>query len=300
VLAVLVAIVLSAGAGVLAERRFPTRADRVASRGMWLVLYVALPLVAFFSIARLDVNGRTVGGIGVGYVAVATAGLFAWLVARRLLALPRPEAGESTIGAIVANTGFLGIPVCAALLGHGAVALAVAWDTLISAPTLFLGAFGIGAAVGRGVGESAGERLRSFVVRNPPLLALVLGLVVPESFSPDVLYHAARVLALLILPIGFFTVGVALAEETALPPRLSRPALVSVLGRIVVAPGVVLLASLAVTLPKPYLLQAAMPIGVNSLVVTRAFGLNHRPMAAAIVWSTTLALIGFAVVGPSL
>jgi predicted permease len=62
----------------------------------------------------------------------------------------------------------------------------------------------------------------------------------------------------------------------------------------------VLLASLAVTLPKPYLLQAAMPIGVNSLVVTRAFGLNHRPMAAAIVWSTTLALIGFAVVGPSL
>ena len=114
------------------------------------------------------------------------------------------------------------------------------------------------------------------------------------------LLHAARVVVLLILPIGFFTVGVALAEEASLPPRLSPPALVSVLSRIVVAPGIVLLVSLVLTLPRAYLLQAAMPVGVNALVVARAFGLDRRPIAAAILWSTTLVLVGLALVGPSL
>jgi predicted permease len=300
VLPVVLAIVASTALGVVAERRWPTRADGVARRGMSFVLYVVLPIVAFFSIARLHVTAGIAGGIGAGYLAVTTAGLVAWFASRRLLRLDRPEAGEATIGALVANTGFLGIPVCAAVLGHQAVGLAVAWDTLISAPTLFLGAFGLGAAVGREAGASARERLRSFALRNPPLIGLVLGLLAPESLAPDPVYHAARVVVLLILPIGFFTVGVALAGEASLPPRLSPPALVSVVSRIVVAPGIVLLVSLVLTLPRAYLLQAAMPVGVNALVVARAFGLDRRPIAAAILWSTTLVLIGLAIVGPSL
>jgi predicted permease len=41
-----------------------------------------------------------------------------------------------------------------------------------------------------------------------------------------------------------------------------------------------------VRLPTTYLLQAAMPSAINSLLVGHAYGLDQRLIATAIVWST--------------
>ena len=61
--------------------------------------------------------------------------------------------------------------------------------------------------------------------------------------------------------------------------------------RIVVAPLALLgLATLAGGVPDAYLLQAAMPVGVNTLVVAHAYDLDETLAAAALAWSTALAL----------
>ena len=60
----------------------------------------------------------------------------------------------------------------------------------------------------------AASALRAFLARNPPLLAVVLGLVAPASLAPEALVDLARALAVaLIAPLGFFALGVILMVE---------------------------------------------------------------------------------------
>ena len=56
------------------------------------------------------------------------------------------------------------------------------------------------------------------------------------------------------------------------------------------------ISELVVKLPSAYLLQAAMPTGINSLIVGHAYGLEQRLIATIIVWSTmAVMVIGLAI-----
>ncbi len=141
-------------------------------------------------------------------------------------------------------------------------------------------------------GQPPALRLRTYVLRNPPLIAVAAALVAPDALAPDVLVDVAKVAVVALAPIGFFVVGVRLAvERIGFPPPLSAPVAVVVGLRIVVAPLLMLgLAAVVADVPDAYLLQAAMPVGVNTLVVAHAYDLDHAIAAAALAWSTTIAL----------
>ena len=66
-------------------------------------------------------------------------------------AAPAPRARRATgaliCSVVLVNTGYLGIPLSAALLGSDALDEAIAWDTLVSGPMLFV----VGFAARRGV-----------------------------------------------------------------------------------------------------------------------------------------------------
>jgi predicted permease len=296
VIAVAAAIVASVGTGAWLERRFGVRAQGWAKRALTLVLYVVLPPVAFFNVARLHFTVDVGGGIALALLTLGVVGVLAAIAARRLW-LARASAGALIVSVIQVNTGYLGIPLCATLLGHDAIGPAVAYDALVTGPGLLLGAFGVGAAFGDRAGEGLAERARAFLLRNPPLLATVAGLLAPDALAPDVLVDASRVLVIALLPVGFTVLGITLAaeaEEGALriPPPLTRPVAVVLALRLLVAPA--LLAALALPLldpPDAFLIQAAMPAGLNGLVVAHAYGLDLRLSAAAIAWSTAIVLV---------
>jgi predicted permease len=61
--------------------------------------------------------------------------------------------------------------------------------------------------------------------------------------------------------------------------------------RLIVAPALLYLLALPlIDLPGPYLLLAAMPCGINTMVVTHAYGLDLRISAGAVAWSTAIAV----------
>jgi predicted permease len=79
--------------------------------------------------------------------------------------------------------------------------------------------------------------------------------------------------------------------------RPERPVLLVLGLRLIIAPLIVGgLSALIVHVPSAYLLQAAMPTGINSLIVGHAYGLDQRLIATIIVWSTATALVGGLVV----
>ncbi len=209
-----------------------------------------------------------------------------------MLRLQAPAAAMVVVAAIMANSGYFGAPVVATLLGHDELGAAVTFDALVGGPVFFVAAFGV-AALFTTRGQPPARRLRTYVLRNPPLIAVAAALVAPDALAPDVLVDVARVAIVVLAPIGFFVVGVRLAvERIGFPPALNAPVAVVVGLRLVVAPLLMLgLAAVVSDVPDAYLLQAAMPVGVNTLVVAHAYDLDHAIAAAALAWSTALALV---------
>ncbi len=291
-------IVVAAAAGIAAELRWRERAGDGARRMLLVVLYGFLPPITFFNLARADLDLDAGVGVVLAYVALGTAAFAAWLIATRVLRLERSSVGAVIVCALVANTGYLGYPLVVTLLGSDRLSEAVVYDVLVSAPALLLAAFAVGAAFGTKAGEGAGQRTGSFFTRNPPLYAAIAALVAPDALAPDLLVDASRVLVIAILPIGFFAVGTLLAEEAeegqlAFPPPLSSPAAVAVALRIGLVPALLFaMAAPLIDLPDPYLLMAAMPTGINSLIVGHVYGLDLKVIAQSVTWSTAIVVVG--------
>ncbi|HWC07829.1 MAG TPA: AEC family transporter [Solirubrobacterales bacterium] len=289
-------IFLSVGVGIWAEHRRPEAAGAAARRSLHFVLYVPIPLVVFFNLAHADLDVEHGVGILLGLVSIAASAVLAWIVCNRFLHLSRPQTGAVLVTTLSLNSAYLGYPLTAALLGRDELPTAVLFDVLVCAPSLLLGAFAVGAAFGEEAGESPRERIVAFFARNPPLYAAVAGLLAPEALAPDVLVDFSQALIVAILPLGFFAVGATLAENAEhgvlpMPPKLTRPVVLALVSRLLIAPGLlILLASPLVDLPAPYLLIAAMPAGVNSLIVANAYGLDMEIVAETIAWSTALVI----------
>jgi malate permease and related proteins len=296
VLVTIVAIAVSASAGVAAEQRWPATAVSWARRLLVISLYTLIPVVVFFNLDRAHLNADLAGGLVTGWVAILSAVGLAWVAGSRLLRLARPSTGTLISTTAVPNSGYLGYPLTASLLGFHALGQAVVYDVIVVSPCLLLIAFGAGASFGTRAGESPRERAIAFFTRNPPLYAAIAAVIAPASFAPNVLVDISRGMVIALLPIGFFAVGAVLAEEVEgrtleLGSPFSPPIGAAILLRLAIAPGLLLLLSLPfIDLPGPYLLLAAMPCGVNSLVVSHVYGLDAKLAAQAVAWTTAIAV----------
>ena len=296
VLLTVAVIIAATAAGVSAELRWHDRAAAAARATLTASVYTLLPFVTFFNLAHLHFDTDVGVGILLGWIAVGTVTVLAWL-AGRSLDLPRPTRGAMITCALIANTGYLGYPLCASLLGYDALGQAVAWDVLVGGPALLLVGFAVGAAFGTKAGDSPSDRVRAFFTKNPPLYAAIAGLLAPGALAPDLLVDASRVGVVALLPIGFFAVGAILAEEAeegylTLGSPFRPEVSIAILLRMVVAPALLLaMAAPLIDLPDPYLLLCAMPVGINTLLVGHVYGLDLRLAAQAVAWSTAIAVI---------
>ncbi len=284
-------MVLATAGGLAAERRFAAGAQRLSRQSMSLLLYAVLPAVAFFNIARLEITVDVGAGLALGWLALGGAALLGHLLATRVLHLSRAATGVLINTAMHGNTAYLGLPLCVALLGSEHLSEAVAYDVLVQLPIFLIGVAGVGATFGTAGGGGWEERLRAFLLRNPPLWGTVAGLLAPAALAPDAL------VVLAMLPVGFFAVGVTMgaeSEQGAIPlvPRFGAPEAAAVGLRLVVAPLLLLaLATPLIDLPPAYLLQAATPVGISGLVIAHAYGLDMGFAAAAIAWTTAVVLV---------
>jgi malate permease and related proteins len=291
------AIAVATAIGIGAERRFGERAQRESQRALLGTLYFVVPFVVFFNLARAQIDVNAGGGVVLAYLALGATATAAYLISTKVLHLSRPATGAVMCCAIQANTGYLGYPMIVALLGSHALSVGVVYDVLTQAPTLLIGGFAIGAAFGSKAGEGARARTIAFLTRNPPLWAGIVALLVPDSLAPDSLVDISRVVVFAILPVGFFAVGVQLAAEAEhgdlrVPPPLTRPVATAVALRLVMAPALLLLLALPlIDLPGPYLLLAAMPSGINTMLIAHAYGLDLRVTAEAVAWSTGIVVV---------
>lgn len=291
---VIAGILIAALAGAWAEVRFAERAERAADWTLQASLYVLAPPVIFFNLVGQEFSLDTGGGLALAWISTLSTGGIAYLLTRNRL--PHAACGAVVVATLTVNSGYLGYPLTTILFGPEKLHLAVAYDSLVTIPILITAAFAVGAALGEEAGEGARERTWSFIVRNPLLPVFVLAMLAPDAWAPPILVQISQIMVFALLPVGFFAVGVHLAAispgRLSVPP-LSKRVLAAVGLRMGVAPALLFLIALPILqLPPVYLFQAAMPCGLNGLLVANAFGLDRRTSAGAIAWSTALMLAG--------
>ncbi|HWV88191.1 MAG TPA: AEC family transporter [Capillimicrobium sp.] len=305
VVGVAAVIAASIAAGIVAEPRLADGGRGIARRLTRALLWVVAPFIYFFVVARLELTAGVGVGIVLSYAALGIVTGIAWLVATRWLRLSRPATGAFVVAVLIANTGYVGLPLTGAALGSGQLGYAIAYDSAVNAPLFVVVAMSIGAVMGS---EAAAPRrdLALALLRNPLLIAVVLGLIAPDALAPDLLVDVAQVLVYAMVPLAFFVVGLSLgaeSEEGALtfPPALTAPVAGVLALRLVVAPLLLLgLSAAFIDVPDAYLLQAAMPCGVNSVLVAHLYGLDQRIAASAVAWSTMIVLVVAVAVSPLL
>jgi predicted permease len=272
----------------------PGRAGTGSRRALTLVLYTVLPAVVFLNLVRADLDQDLLVGIGLGWVTVVVCATVAFAIGSRWLALERPQIGALLCCILVSNTAYLGYPLVAALLGFDELSDAVAFDVGVGATSLLIGAFSVGAAFGTKAGETPRERVRSFFARNIPLYAAALAVIAPEWMAPEWAVDASRVAIVLMLPVGFFAVGAALAEdseeaELRFPPPFTRETATVVAMKLILMPALLFLLALPfIELPTSFLLLAAMPSGLNAMIVVHTYGLDLKITANALIWTTAI------------
>ena len=287
-------VVAATTVGIVAYHR-TAAAPVAARRALALMLWVLIPFVSYVNFAHLQLSLGAGVGLLLGYIGLGIAGSLAWSLGKRI-GMARSAFGGLICTVILANTGYLGLPMAIALLGTHALPHAVAWDQVISGPMVFTAGFAVGAAFGTGerAGAGIGERLKLFLTRNPPLWGAVAGLLVPAGWAPNPLPYVSRQVIEAMLVLGFFAVGVYLSSErreehAPLFQRPDRVVAISLVCRFLVNPALLgAVALLGVGIPSAYFLQAAMPCGINGLIVGHAFGLDQRLIATSIMWSTLL------------
>ncbi len=296
-------IAAATAAGIVAEPHLRDSGRPLAGLLTRGLLWGLLPVLYFFVVARLKLTAGVGVGLLFGYLELATVGVLAWLAATRLLRLSRAATGSLVIVVILANTGYLGLPLVTALLGTAQLPFAIAYDSAVSAPMFLIAAMAVGAALAtRGAGTPS-ERARALLI-NPPLWAVIAGLLAPESAAPDIALDVAHALVYALIPIGFFIVGLTLGAESeegqlSFPPALSVPVVVALGLRLVLAPVLMLtLALLVHDVPDAYLLQAAMPCGANAVLIAHLYGLDLKIASSAVAWSTMLVLVAAVVASP--
>jgi len=220
---------------------------------------------------------------------------------------------DAAMGALVAafpNTGFMGVPLLAALLGPqsaGPVIVLIVVDMVITS-SLCIALSRLDLAQGHG-GQAmlvAGRKaLRGVVVNPMPWAILLGGLASAVQFRlPGPVEKTVWLLADAASPVALFTIGAVLARSqiqsshpmplsdyvpVALMKLLLHPLLVLVVGTAAIQLGVPLQPSALTVM----VLVAALPSASNVSLLAERFGADNGRIARIILVTTAAAFFSF-------
>ena len=271
------------------------------------VLYFSLPAMLF----RFGATTPVVSALGGGLTAVwlfCTVVMVGFSIAVTMSG--RIGWNDASFGALVAtfpNTGYMGVPLLAGLLGEAAAAPAIATILLdlVFTSSLCVALSRLGVAGTHGASVAARDALVG-VVKNPLPWSIVAGIGVYVSGIelPKPVFRTVALLADAASPAALFTIGAMLARarmtETTRAPASEVVPLVLI--KLVVHPLLVLAIGLAASdlgLPLDrasltvIVLVAALPSAANVAVLAERFGADSGRIARTILLSTAAAFLTF-------
>lgn len=287
-------VFLAIGVGFLVQRVQSLDSQTLGQLSA-LVVNVLLPCYLFFTTATSSIL-ESLSSAPILILMGVLVPLFSYGLAT--LALKPSRVAEEQRSAfrfsiMVANTAFLGIPVCQALFGATGAVHAVLYDFGTTLVALSLGIWELGGADIRGWRRS---------VFNPLIWSVLLGLVWAWTgwALPTWVTRPLSTLGSAALPLALLMTGAQVSNIRLFRPSWQRPLAGVITTRLVLAPlvvGVVLkslgwddLSALVVVV------QSAMPVGLTTAIMAEGYGADSQFSASAIACSTLLSMVSLPLV----
>lgn len=283
---------IGVGYGAAKSRFFPPEATAHLTK---FVFYFALSAMLLRFSANLSFSDIFDPRLAAGYL-WGTA--FTYGIAMAVAFMRRLDAPTAAIEAqcaAIGNTGFLGVPMLALLLGQqaiGPIILMLAIDLAVF--TSMLTAIVVGSR-----GGQTGLRLLRTVglglLANPMIVAIALGLGISASGlpMPDFVNAFLETLGNAATPGALFAIGASLATKSA--ERLQVAVWLSfaklVLHPLFVALGVYILFPVDAYRASVVVSAAALPVAGNIFILAQHYGVAPQRVSASILVSTTLSIL---------
>lgn len=259
------------------------------------VFYFALSAMLFRFSATLSLGDLWDRDFVLAYLLGTTA---VYLLATLIALLRRRDMAEAAVEAqcaAIGNTGFLGIPMLALLLGEASVGynmLVLVVDLVVFSSVIVIL-----------VTLSREGRLRWQVpgtvalglAKNPMIVAIVAGLSVSALgwTLPDPALSFLVLLGNAATPGALFAIGASLATKSA--ERLAVAGWLTV-AKLLLHPAAVALCALVLFDVDPYpaavmIAAAALPVAGNIYILAQHYGVAPQRVSAAILLSTALSIL---------
>ena len=291
-------ITLMIGIGVILSRTFNFNED-TRNAFISLITNVGMPCIILSSIFQVDIGGDLFGqiifvflvsiainlaGIGLGY-------LFAVLFHKKV-----NRAKELAILSGLGNTGFIGIPLCAVLLGPEGALYAAMFDAGVDFTIWTVGALLLQQKKQVGLGM-----LRTML--NVPILSIVVGLTLAffNLRPPYLLTDLFDRLAAIAAPLAMFYIGIMIMSLLRQPSAAGRLAgtrntlWLPVTVKLVLLPVLAVLVGIGLSVDRlmlqTLLIQAAMPTLTLSSILFAKYSADEEMGAFVTICSTAAALL---------
>jgi predicted permease len=271
------------------------------------VLYFALPCMLFRFGASLPV-AQVLNPVVVVITLISAASLVTATIAlTRTDGLPMKDAALGALTVVWPNTGFMGVPLLAALLGPSAAGpvITTLLVDLFFTSSLCIALAQIGESQGGPVGAQLGRLLKG-TVANPLPAAIAAGLAFSalDLRLPGPLDSIVKMLGDAATPVALFTIGTVLWRagqhvHTRTPIQRYLPL---ALAKLLVHPLVVLaLGVAAIRLGLPLdaftltviVLAAALPAASSVSLLAERYGADNGRITRIIIGSTVMAFVTF-------
>jgi len=255
------------------------------------VLQVALPALIIAKISKVSFDADVVLPIAVAWSVMLIA-IVAVLTVSRLMKWNRSITGALLLVGVLGNTSFLGLGMVESLLGANHLASAIAYDQVGTFVGLAL--WGSFVASTYGAGENGWRPIVNRLSRFGPFLALLASLVFRFIDLPADVYPVLNGIGKTVAPVAMCALG--LRFTLSVSRSVQVPALLGLISKMAVLPGLVYVVSVLVGAPQELawsasILQAAAPPMVTAGVVAVGAGLSAELVAFMVGVGTLVSFV---------
>ncbi|GIK74173.1 MAG: transporter [Chloroflexota bacterium] len=260
-----------------------------------LVYWVLFPALLFNNTSTINLSGDLLASFAAAiYAGFGGAVLFA-LVSSRLANLSGPTASSVLQGAARHNS-FIALAVAERLIGAEGLALAsLVTALLIPVTNITVVTLMVMMIHGGGAPRAVIGAVLRDLARNPLLIAVFLGIAANSlgATSIPIVHDMTRILGAAALPIMLLCVGANIRLRAMSSAGL--PVALSVIGKLMVFPALILAAAQFVDLSETALLvlifYGAAPTAASAYTLARQMGGDAPAMATIITLQTALSFI---------
>ncbi len=293
-------VFLMIGAGLFIHyKKWATRED--ATLLIKIVVNIAVPASVIYSFltrfTREDIlNAR----INLLALLAASFGIYLLsMAAGALLKVKKERRGLFSALFAFSNSVFIGFPLAMAVFGEDGMIYAVMYFMVNTTMFWTFGYFGIrrDAAVRTGVKEKVTAKDALSKVFSVPLISLFIGfaLMFLNVKLPDFIMDTVGYLSGLTSPLSLIFTGIMLGDLGLPALKFEWDVMKVLLGRLIIAPGVMLLAAVLFGLGglgrDVFAVQMTLPVMLQAIIISEYYGADAEFATKAFAWTMVLSFV---------